>query len=110
MAKEFVFSFYVKQPIPILVRRPWWNLFGRDKICYQDGWVRKTFANLSQSEADILVSASHGSWNAPISRLLLRLMGETPSMIQIEEDVFQFGGSEYVSVGKYSECGGNDGR
>jgi hypothetical protein len=45
-----VFSYYVYQNIPKLVRRPWWNFWGRDKLEFSQQPIRRVFT-LTDSEA-----------------------------------------------------------
>lgn len=94
---SYTFSFYTKRPIPQIKRRPWWRVFGRDSIEYVDKWQRQCFSGLQKDEADILVSASSDYWNGPLSRLLLRLMGQALQDIQLEQTSQDY--SEYVSCG-----------
>lgn len=51
---EYTFSYYVMQVEPKLVRRPWWKVFGRDRIVMEQNLTRKSVAPLSASEAALL--------------------------------------------------------
>lgn len=105
--KEYVLSWWSKELAQVLVRRPWWNLLGKDQIVTWPIWQRKSIKGLSKEEADMFISASpasaHGDFTDPRFRFLSRVMGGDPRMVQLEEFTVTVQAdqnpSEYVSVG-----------
>lgn len=83
--KTYTFSYLKKTPHTYLVRRPWWNLWGRDSLETEYRWTRHSHNGLSKAEADILIGASQDYWHSPMSTLLLRMMGNEVWMVQVEE-------------------------
>lgn len=83
----FVFSYNVAVPTAVLKRRPWWNIFGRDQLVYEDRWQRRDLHGLSQEQADYLRGMTD---NIVVSELLLNLLarpGEKLSDVQLEAEV-----------------------
>ena len=82
--KKFVFSCYVKKAQPVLHRRPWWNLWGRDRIEYVQQWDRVYFAGLNQKQADAIIKANFvtGVWPGPF----VQALGGTVQHIQLEQN------------------------
>lgn len=97
--QKFVFSYYRKVAQPFLVRRPWWNIFGRDRIESRQVWQRVCLADLQQDEADILIANGPAATSA-VGRLVHRLMGESYS-VQVERQMVSMlkNPSEYVATG-----------
>jgi hypothetical protein len=96
----YVFSYYARVRTPVLVRRPWWNLFGKDRIEFVEHRNRKSRHDLTEAEAKLIMDASANYWNTPAGSLLIKLLDE-PSMhgIQLAHGATA---SEYVSVGVVS--------
>lgn len=85
MTKTYTLSYLHKIRTPILVRRPWWNLFGKDRIEFVENWNRRVIPDLTKAEADILIHATYCYWNLPIATLILKLLGEpTLDRMQLE--------------------------
>lgn len=80
----FVFSYNVAVPTAVLKRRPWWNIFGRDRLVLEDRWQHRVLRNLTQEQADLLKSCTD---NILLSELLLNLLsrpGEKLDSVQLE--------------------------
>lgn len=45
--ERYTLSYYQMVKTPILRRRKWWNIFGRDTLEIRDDWEMKTFYGLS---------------------------------------------------------------
>lgn len=80
----YTFSYHKKHQVPVLKRRPWWNLFGKDSIVMEDAWTRHNFHGIPQDEADLIINASRGRWKTAGGRLLVRLIGPI-SQVQLEQ-------------------------
>lgn len=93
MNKTYTFSCYVKRDVPVLKRRPWWNLFGRDTLTTARQWVRMCLTDITEDEKDLIL----GGWDAPAVRLLRRAVGSVVANVQLEEDVRD--ASPYVTTG-----------
>ena len=52
---NYIFSYYKKVKVPVLIRRPWWNLFGRDALEMREQLQRQCFADIPKDEADLLI-------------------------------------------------------
>lgn len=102
MKKTYIFSCYMNRPHPALKRRPWWNLFGRDRIVMQDRQTRIVIHGIPEDEAQILMDApASAAW-----RLFIRLLGGPVWMVQLEEastDGVQYATSQYVATTTYRE-------
>jgi len=90
---KHTFSIYVKQNVPTLVRRPWWNLLGRDRIELKKQWVRRSFCDLNGAQA-LLFQHAGGFQNTNWGKLFLRAMGEEFHSTQLERQ--QDEASKYV--------------
>lgn len=77
---SYIFSYHVPKEIPVLVRRPWWNFWGRDSIELKSLLMYQYHA-MSKEEGEFLES----TLNTPsaASRVLMALAGK-PSHIQLE--------------------------
>lgn len=92
MSKMYSFSYNVGVRTPVIVRRKWWNLFGKDKVEFVEHSTRKCVNNLTSAEADILVGTlRHG----PTVSLINRIIGPS-SYWQVEEG--SIATSPYVST------------
>lgn len=88
----YAFSYNVGVRTPVVVRRKWWNLFGKDHVEFVEHSTRKCVADLTRIEADILVgSLRHG----PTISLINKIIG--PSCYWQVEDV-SAAASTYVST------------
>lgn len=83
---EYVFSWYCTELAPVLVRRPWWNLWGRDRIELREQQTRKMLCGLPADEATVIRNASSRWHSNATGRLLTRMMGQKPEMAQLEAD------------------------
>lgn len=81
----YTFSYHKKHQVPVLKRRPWWNLFGKDSIVMEDAWTRYNFHGLTKPEADLIIKASENYWNTPLATLLLRIIGPI-TQVQVEQE------------------------
>jgi hypothetical protein len=85
MSQEtYCFSFYVDSTEPRLVRRPWWNVFGRDRLEIVPVKKRVVISDLNVAEADILKNVFNNQGSLSLQYLLVRLMGRNPEDIQLE--------------------------
>lgn len=92
---HYTFSWFTKRKAPVLKRRPWWNVFGRDTIELREQWERIEICNIPEREAMLLKDASAGHWDSPLGTLLVRMMSN-PLSIQLE----QYGASSaYMPTG-----------
>lgn len=79
--KVYSFSYNVGVRTPVVVRRKWWNLFGKDKVQFVEHSTRKCVTNLTKAEADILAGTMrHG----PTVSLIQKIIGPS-SYWQLEE-------------------------
>jgi hypothetical protein len=91
----YTFSWFTRRKTPVLKRRPWWNVFGRDTIELREQWERISIYNIPDREARLLKDASAGHWDSPLGTLLVRMMSN-PHSIQLE----QYGASSaYMPTG-----------
>lgn len=69
---KYVFSCYIKKNIQILKRRPWWNLFGRDKFVPRCQWVRVILSDLNEAQSQALREADFlsGVWPSLFMRAI----------------------------------------
>ena len=81
----YTFSYYSPTKTPVLKRRPWWNLFGRDTIVTEETLGRRVIADIPQDEADLILAASENYWNTAFGRIFVRMLGKV-SMVQLESD------------------------
>lgn len=54
MNESYVFSYYKPEKIPVLVRRPWYNIFGKDSIKFRFSNTRECIDNITKAEADMI--------------------------------------------------------
>jgi hypothetical protein len=88
-----IFSFIVKKPCAVLKRRPWWNLFGRDSISYEDRWQSVVLGGLSEEQKNLLVDSL-----SPSMQLVLRAAGSEACNVMLEVDPHSVQTSFYVST------------
>ena len=81
---EYTVSWYCVESVPCLVRRPWWNLLGQDRLEYNKGVVLKRFSGLSAAEGKLLREALFNYWQTDLGRLLRRFMGKHQTMLMLE--------------------------
>ncbi len=86
MTQTYTLSYYTKIKTPVLIRRSWWNLFGKDRIEMVEQWNLRIITDLSKIEADLLLSISTTNWNSALGKLLLRFMGNNPLLMVLLED------------------------
>ena len=92
MSKMYSFSYNVGVRTPVVVRRKWWNLFGKDKVEFVEHSTRKRVTDITRAEADILIGQlRHG----PTISLIEKIIGPS-SYWQIEEG--NVATSPYVST------------
>ncbi len=96
MMAEYTLSWYTIEKVPMLVRRPWWNIFGRDRIEFIDKWVRKVHHRIPEDEALILIEHIGQYKLHPMTYLIHRLMGKSLNSIQLE---VSGEASEYIAFG-----------
>ena len=81
MSKMYSFSYNVGVRTPVVVRRKWWNLFGKDKVEFVEHSTRKRVTDITMAEADILIGPlRHG----PTISLIEKIIGPS-SYWQLEE-------------------------
>lgn len=68
--KQYIFSYTVQTQHPVIKRRPWWAIFGRDKIDYISSHERVYLMGLSEKEANSISALFFGSPKSLIGRLL----------------------------------------
>lgn len=77
----YSFSYNVGVRTPVVVRRKWWNLFGKDHVEFVEHSTRKCVTDLTKAEVDILVGTMrHG----PTISLIHKIIGPS-SYWQVEE-------------------------
>ena len=81
---SYLFSCFIKRPQARLVRRPWWNLWGRDSITYVEVWERIHIRDLSGDETSVLLEAGEEAWGSPWARLFIKALGNNPQHFQVE--------------------------
>jgi len=92
MSKMYLFSYNTGVRTPVVIRRKWWNLFGKDSVEFVEHSTRKCVNNLTSAEADILVGTlRHG----PTISLVEKIIGPS-SYWQVEEG--NVATSPYVST------------
>ena len=92
MSKMYLFSYNTGVRTPVVIRRKWWNLFGKDSVEFVEHSTRKCVNNLTSAEADILVGTlRHG----PTISLIEKIIGPS-SYWQVEEG--NVATSPYVST------------
>ena len=84
MMKQYVLSYTVDALKPKLVRRPWWNIFGRDSIVMERVPTRITHLNVNEYEASILMARPPCRG---FRELLHRFAGGNVTMMQLEEGI-----------------------
>ena len=99
MNKNYTFSCQTKRNMPKLQRRPWWNLFGKDKIVHELQWVRVVLNNLNEHQAKVL-QESDFVWGTAWTTLFLLAFGDDVRNIQLEENTHSSGyiKNEYVKT------------
>lgn len=80
----YIFSWSSQRLAPRIKRREWWNIFGRDTIERVIQIDRFEAHGVTEEETRILMAARWTDSTDPLSRLLLRLMGDQVSSIQLE--------------------------
>ena len=81
MDTTYILSFRHKALLPSLKRRPWWNLFGRDKIEWAEGWQHKVAYGITESEAQLLI---HKKMPPTTGMLLVSRLFKDVCMMQLE--------------------------
>lgn len=82
---SYTFSCYVKKNIPVLKRRSWWNLFGKDKIICKLQWERFVLNGLNEEQSQALQQANFLNDIWP-SLFLMAINDKNISHVQLEED------------------------
>lgn len=84
MDSTYTLSFYAPYNKPILVRRPWWNLFGHDKVGTVQSTMRYVFHGLTAQQAKIFIDGRPDAGS--LYHLCLRLMSRDGmiSRVQLE--------------------------
>lgn len=82
---KYTFSYYTVVNIPVLEPRPWWKIFGRDKIRIERRSERRVYSGLSAPEAQVIADASNlHSWSLPTARVIKMLVGHDATHVQLE--------------------------
>ena len=97
---KYTLSWYTKEPVVYLKRRPWWSLFGRDTLEYRVMEQRHAILGVPEDEAALLMGTQFNY--GPFRNLILRLMGKDVWMVQFETEAGRrnLNPSEYVDTGK----------
>ena len=77
----YAFSYNVGVRTPVVVRRKWWSLFGKDHVEFVEHSTRKCVTDLTKAEADILVGTMR---LGPTISLIHKIIGPS-SYWQVEE-------------------------
>lgn len=92
MSKMYSFSYNVGVRTPVVVRRKWWNLFGKDKVEFVEHSTRKRVTDITRAEADILIGTlRHGPTISLIEKII------SPSSYWQLEELF-VATSPYIST------------
>ena len=92
MSKMYLFSYNTGVRTPVVVRRKWWNLFGKDKVEFVEHSMQKRVTDITRAEADILIGTlRHG----PTISLIEKIIGPS-SYWQLEE--LSVATSPYIST------------
>ncbi len=83
--KTYTFSVYVPVNRQRVVRRRWWNLWGRDEIVTDKQWEHRVLHRLDQQAADMLIEMSSSHYLSPSARLFIWALGGEVSHFQLEE-------------------------
>ena len=71
MSKMYLFSYNTGVRTPVVIRRKWWNLFGKDSVEFVEHSTRKCVNNLTSAEADILVGTlRHGPTISLVEKII----------------------------------------
>ena len=89
---DYIFSANVLTRVPKLIKRPWWKIFGSDKIEMKPFVVRKA-VHLSKSEVEMVFGDTAGGANLmndkPANKLFFKLFCDCESgdlsQVQLEE-------------------------
>ena len=93
----YTLSFYVMETFYTIKHPRWWEVWKRAELVTGRQLTRKAFLRIPKDEADLIIAASKSWWNKAEGRLLLRLMGEFPRRIQLEEGT----SSAYLTPSEY---------
>lgn len=74
MNESYVFSYYKPEKIPVLVRRPWYNIFGKDSIKFRFSNTRECIDNITKAEADMVAGPYP---NALVISLITKILKES---------------------------------
>lgn len=77
---SYTLSYYYGEKQPVLVRRPWWKIFGSDTIRMETRLVRR-ICTLSDAEGEILT----GDDAEAALALLKSILPDTAQMLQLEQ-------------------------
>ena len=50
----YTFSAYVPTIIPVIKRRPWWNLFGLDEVHYEKRMIRRSISITEEEKRELV--------------------------------------------------------
>lgn len=82
----YTFSFYRKVATPVLARRPWWNLMGKDSIEMRHGWERCVLGSLTQQQANLVSGAmTKMAGRSDTEVLISQLIGADAKHAQLEQ-------------------------
>ena len=84
----YIFSYRKPTRTPYLVRRPWWNLWGRDKIEYKELETGYVHNDVSEDESQMLQN------DKTAARLIQRLI---PGMWMVQLEAAAFA-SSYIAT------------
>jgi len=80
---KYTFSCWVKKDVPVLKRRSWWDLFGKDEIVYKLRWVRVVLNDLNEEQSQAIQKADvlKGAWYG----LFVKALGNNLYQVQLED-------------------------
>ena len=80
---EYTFSYHVKVKTPSLQRRKWWDIFGSDKIVFNDNCNLRVVSGLNEHEKDVIVR------NINLIQRIVSTTGEVfQPQLEVEETPF----------------------
>lgn len=93
---KYILSWRYTESTPKVIRRKWYDIFGSDKIEYVN-ILRHRIINLTEEEGLALLASCPGYlMDSPIGRLMVKLMGDKASHVQLEEIAPP--GSSYIAT------------
>ncbi len=72
---NYLLHWWEKTTRPVLQKRPWWNIFGKDELVLQEQWIKRK-VNLNKREVDSLIKIQNDLNASSLVLKIIKSRGE----------------------------------